>query len=150
MSNQQKTGGISSADYVYSDEISSLTFSDSGVKVTLNSGVTWRPLYYKQKGFDPTSAPVNDERGALYSNSISINLKVPVSEADIKNYVNIQRRGVVVRYKMFSGETYLLGSDSYPLRGTIQHITPKDISSARSSRLTLTGMIPEIQPALVL
>lgn len=150
MSNQQKTGGISSADYVYSDEISSLTFSDSGVKVTLSDGANWRPITYKQKGFDPTSTPINDERGSLYSNSVSINLKVPVPEADIRNYVNIQRRGIVIRYQMFSGETYLLGSDSYPLRGTLQHITPKDISSARSSRLTLTGMIPEIQPALVL
>ena len=150
MSNQEKTGGITSADYVFADEVSAVTFSDSGVKITLNSGATWRPIYFKLKGFDPSSAPSTDERGSLYSNSVSINLQVPVSEADIKNYVNIQRRGVVVRYKMFSGESYLLGSDSYPLRGTFQHVTPKDISSARSSRLILTCMIPELQPALVL
>lgn len=150
MSNQEKTGGISSADYVFADEVSAVTFSDSGVKITLNSGATWRPIYFKLKGFDPSSAPSTDERGTLYSNSVAINLAVPVSEANIKNYVNIQRRGMLVRYKMFSGETYLLGSSDYPLRGTLQHVTPKDISSARSARLTLTGLIPEVQPALVL
>lgn len=150
MSNQEKTGGISSADYVFADEVSAVTFSDSGVKITLNSGATWRPIYFKLKGFDPSSAPSTDERGTLYSNSVAINLAVPVSEANIKNYVNIQRRGILVRYKMFSGETYLLGSEAYPLRGTLQRSTPKDIAAARSARLTLAGMIPFEQPMFVL
>lgn len=150
MSNQQKTGGISSADYLFADEVSAVSFSDAGVKVSLNSGASWRPIYFKVRGFDPSSVPLTDERGIVYNNTLSINLAVPLSEADRKEYVNIQRRGVIVRYKMFSGESYLLGSADYPLRGTIQYSTPGSISGPRTSRLALMGMIPELQPALVL
>ena len=140
-------GGISDAWFAFSMQIASVSQEADKVKVGLKSG-GWINLHPGRYGTSIKVEPQESESGTLYNVSGSLQIPRQYMTSDLwQKCERLNHLTAIFKYKHFSGDTFVVGSDRFPLKCKFEVLHPSDPSGVSGYKISLSGkqLVPQLQ-----
>ncbi len=133
-------GGISFPKLISKRDVAEMKILNSSCSITLKDGGKWMDI---SSGKYDTSVTVNPEisdSGTLYS--ITATIQVPRQNMNDELYKEVRsliKSGIIMSYKIFTNETFVIGTKTFPLKGKFETIQAQQPSGFSGYKITLTG-----------
>lgn len=140
-------GGILSPKIISRDDIAVMKTNNSSCNLILKAGRKWIDIPAGKNGTSVNINPEVSDAGTLYS--IIITIQIPrqnINDQLLREFHRLIKFGVVMSYKIFTGETFIVGSQTFPLKGKIETIQAQQPSNFSGCKISLTGKqtIPQL------
>lgn len=135
----ENIGSITKLWYCFVDDISYFAAWKGVVTFALKQGSDFIEIPVSLKKCEIICEPETNSNGTIYKPSAK--LYVPYNKALTadENWWRFLYCGVLIKYKMATGEEKILGTLDNPLTGTCQEIDPSNAPDWKGWLLTLTG-----------
>jgi hypothetical protein len=135
----ENIGSIAKIWYAFVDDISYFAAWKGVVSYALKQDKDFIEIPASLKKCEITCEPESTEHGTLYKPQVK--LYVPFSTVQIadENWWRFPYCGVILKYKMNSGEGKILGTLDNPLAGTCTEIDPPNPSDWKGWLISLSG-----------
>ncbi len=133
-------GGLVSPEFISVSGIANMTLTDDVYTIILKNNTEWLAIPVGKYGVTANIQPSETDAGIVYSVNISIQIPRQNVDVELMSLIRtILKGGIIFRYKIFSGDKFILGSPRFPLRGKIEVIHAQQASGFSGCRITLTG-----------
>ena len=141
-------GGISEIWFVLPMEIKSFVTNFGNTQVKLKDGVAWFPIRPSRYGTVIKVEPQTSDAGTLYN--VSGTIQIPRQYLDTIGQAfceRMSRMGGVLKYKNYSGDLFVVGSEHFPLKCNFEILHPSSPGGFSGYKLTISGkqLTPQLQ-----
>jgi hypothetical protein len=134
-------GGYRTIEIISVDRVMGVHLANGFASVTLNTSAdAWTELPFQYGTAKIEVTPERTDAGILYNATAEITIpRISLTESISRETERAAVYGAIIRYTTLDGNTYIVGTDDYPLMPVVRQLHPGNATGLSGIHLQLTG-----------